>query len=142
MRRLAAVEDTGQIGVEHLVPFVDGGLGDRLEHADAGVVDQNVEPAERGTAVDIRASTSRITAYVGAEPNHPAGVLVREALAASSTGPAVLPADHHGAPSLRNASAMANPIPRDPPVTNGDLSGEIGPSPAPDSPTPNGTFRN
>ena len=56
---VTAVKDAGEIRVEHAVPFLHRRLGDGLEHANAGVVDQDVEAAELlRAAVVISASTS------------------------------------------------------------------------------------
>ena len=45
-RGAATEEHAGQVGVDHLAPFVRRLFGDVGQAADGGVVDEDVEPAE------------------------------------------------------------------------------------------------
>ena len=67
---MAAVEDAAEVGVDDLVPLLDGHVGDVGERADAGVVDQDVEAAERAHGLVDRARRVVGIADVGADLAH------------------------------------------------------------------------
>src|SRR5688572_7734910 len=77
---MTAIEDAGQVRVQDAMPFVDGGLGNRLEHAYTSVVDQDVEPTELRDGLGHQRFHIRVTAYIGTDTNHAAGVRALEAL--------------------------------------------------------------
>ena len=64
-RRVAGVEDAGQVGVDHLGPLRGRHVGDVGEDADAGVVDQDVEAAEPRDGGGDRALDLVVAAHVG-----------------------------------------------------------------------------
>jgi hypothetical protein len=68
--RTAAVEDAREIGVDHVVPLLDGHGGNRGEHPHAGIVDQYVDPAEPCGGSVERTLDVRILANVGAFRDH------------------------------------------------------------------------
>ena len=57
-RRLGAQERPGEVDGEHPVPVLVGGLQQRREHRDAGIVDQRIEPAEAPLDGMHRAATA------------------------------------------------------------------------------------
>ena len=71
-RRVAAVEDAAQVRPMHPLPILDAQIGDVCEHADGGVVDEDVESAESGGGrVDGARRIARLL-EVGADRDDPA----------------------------------------------------------------------
>ena len=119
---LGAKEGAVEVDVDHRLPLLVGELfeGDR-RRADAGVVEQQVEPAEgalhrRVKAVDRR----RIDDVAGVGERAPAEPL--DLARDRASGAALRPATATCQPAAASASAAARPMPRPPPVTSANLS--------------------
>ena len=111
-RRLRAQEGAGDVGVHHPLPVLEGQLGDRRGHAEAGVVEQQVHApvalaAPRRTA---RATDAGSVTSVGTARPSPS---LRDSLRGASRRPAATTLH----PSLSRAFVAARPIPEPAPVT-------------------------
>ena len=112
-RRVTAVEDAAQVRVDDAVPLFDGHVGNGTKHADAGVVDQDVETAELRDGLRERRLRPRCDlTNVGANAQH----VLAERPNAESMWPDPVPWIATDAPL--DASARAVPIRslREPPV--------------------------
>ena len=70
---LTAIEHAGHVGIDDVVPVLGGHGHERLESTDAGVVDENVEPAERGHRLIDHARDVELFADVRDNALHRAG---------------------------------------------------------------------
>ena len=118
-RRVAGVEDAGQVRVDDLGPLLRRHVGDVGEDADAGVVDEDVEAAEardgRGDrALRPRRSGERRPAASRRRP----GRRPRSSAARPTDARALRPVTATCTPSATSARAIARPMPREPPVTS------------------------
>ena len=108
--RLAAEEGAGEVGVQHLVPFREGVVLRRLADVDAGVVDQDVEPA---AALDrlVRpcARHARLVGHVGRDrdASRPAPSARRRRRSSARCAPAIATAAPACASAARHAEADA-----------------------------------
>ena len=119
LRRLAADhEGAGEVGLDHLAPFVGGELDQRLAVLDAGIVDENVDRDalavealegrdDRGLVGDVERGARRPD--VRRRETRPT---------ACSTRLGSTPLTMILAPALASPSAMARPSPREEPVTS------------------------
>ena len=116
-RRLGAEKRTGEIDREHPVPVRVGGLQQRREHRDAGIVDQRIEPAEaRFGFRDMADATAAASERRNAAPAY-----CRASPIAATASRNVSPSISSSAtrqPWLRNFFATASPMPRAAPVTS------------------------
>ena len=117
-------EGAARIDLMHQVEAAHVGLRDRRERDGAGIVDHDVDAAEMRRGLSIAAFTaasSRTSTASGSAPpptlrSSPAAVwMVPSSLGCGST---VLAAIATLAPSAAALSAIASPMPREPPVMN------------------------
>ncbi len=71
-RRVGGVEEAEQVDLDHLLPFVDRGVDHGAEQHHAGVVDQDVEPAQLGGDPRHRGPGLLALADVGLDLQRPA----------------------------------------------------------------------
>ena len=115
--RTAAVEDAGEVRLEHAVPVVVAHLGDVRKRADAGVVHEDVHAAEPAHRRADQAIHIAARAHVRAHRLEPVARVAQACSRAESRCSWLKPLIATLAPSSSSAAVMARPIPRDPPVT-------------------------
>jgi hypothetical protein len=104
--RLAGDEGARQIGVEHLVPFVERVVLRRLADVDAGVVHQDVEPAEALGGLADHGAAGGLPAYIGEQRDRFASDFLQLAKRRRILV-GVAPGDGHGRPGARQAERHA-----------------------------------
>ena len=112
-RRPRTAHRRADVHLHHPRPFLVGGFQNTAAMSHAGIIDQDVEPAERGHA--SRRSTDRGTQDRGCLRRR---IAHRDAAASSAPAARLRPVSINWAPQAAKCSAMARPIPEVAPVIN------------------------
>ena len=114
--RLRAQEGAGQVGLDHAVPLGEFERVRRLADIDAGIVDEDVDPAELvGDAAD-HGGDRLLVGDVGRDRNRLGAAFLSSATAAADLA-SLRPTTAIAAPASASPRAMPSPMPPLPPVT-------------------------
>ena len=116
--RATTVEHAGQIRIEDGVPRLERHVGCRLERADAGVVDQNIDTAELVDSGRNKVLHVRVVAHVSPHREH----ALAQPLPGFMERPVAGPRYCHVCAAARQLARNRKPDPARPTCHEGDLS--------------------